>query len=89
MNHPELIERLRDSAERNKVPGAAAGFLVEGSQVIATTGVTSIDNPLPITRDTLFTVGSMTKTFTATAIMMLVDQGKVDLERPSGLTFPI
>jgi CubicO group peptidase (beta-lactamase class C family) len=44
--------------------------------------VTSIDNPLPVDPDTLFVLGSVTKTYTATAIMRLVEQGRVELEAP-------
>lgn len=78
----DLTERLKDSAERYKVPGAAVGILLDNKQTVAVTGVTSVDNPLPITQDTLFSIGSMTKTFTATAMMRLVDQKKIELEAP-------
>jgi CubicO group peptidase (beta-lactamase class C family) len=44
--------------------------------------VTSIANPLPVDRHTLFVLGSVTKTYTATAIMRLVEAGRVDLEAP-------
>lgn len=44
--------------------------------------VTSLENPLPVTADTLFQVGSITKTFTGTALMRLVEAGKVRLEDP-------
>ena len=43
-------------------------------------GVTSVENPLPVDEHTLFQFGSTGKTFTATAIMRLVDQGRVDLD---------
>jgi CubicO group peptidase (beta-lactamase class C family) len=42
--------------------------------------VTSIDNPLPVDGRTLFLCGSTTKTFTATVIVRLVEQGVVDLD---------
>src|SRR4029078_6919921 len=45
-------------------------------------GVTNVDYPLPVQVDTLFQVGSTTKTFTATAVMRLVEQGKLDLFTP-------
>lgn len=45
-------------------------------------GVTSRDNPLPVDKDTLYVVGSVTKTFTATALMRLVAQGRVALDAP-------
>jgi CubicO group peptidase (beta-lactamase class C family) len=37
--------------------------------------VTSVENPLPVDEGTLFQLGSTTKTFTATALLRLVDQG--------------
>jgi CubicO group peptidase (beta-lactamase class C family) len=44
--------------------------------------VTSLDNPLPVDPDTLFVLGSVTKTFTATALLRLVADGRVELEAP-------
>jgi CubicO group peptidase (beta-lactamase class C family) len=44
--------------------------------------VTSVDNPLPIDQDTLFVLGSVTKTYTATALMRLVVTGQIELEAP-------
>ncbi|MGH2685671.1 MAG: serine hydrolase domain-containing protein, partial [Actinomycetota bacterium] len=43
-------------------------------------GVTSVENPLAVDESTLFQFGSTGKTFTATAIMCLVDQGRVQLD---------
>jgi CubicO group peptidase (beta-lactamase class C family) len=79
-NLDELTKRLEAGAEEHKVPGTVAGVLVDGEPTVSTTGVTSVDNPLPVTPETLFSIGSMTKTFTSTSMMMLVDKGKVDLE---------
>ncbi|MBK9600794.1 MAG: beta-lactamase family protein [Anaerolineales bacterium] len=45
-------------------------------------GITSVENPLPVTSDTLFQVGSISKTFTGTLIMQLAEQGKVNLDAP-------
>jgi CubicO group peptidase (beta-lactamase class C family) len=36
-------------------------------------GVTNLDHPLPVTADTLFQVGSITKTFTGTVVLQLVE----------------
>ena len=54
----------------------------DGREVYACHGVTSIENPLPVDPDTLFLLGSVTKTFTATAVMRLVADGKVELDAP-------
>jgi CubicO group peptidase (beta-lactamase class C family) len=45
-------------------------------------GVTNVGHPVPVDADTLFRIGSTTKTFTATAMMRLVEQGRVDLRAP-------
>lgn len=45
-------------------------------------GVTSVEHPLPVTPDTLFQIGSITKTFLATAVMRLVEQGRLSLDTP-------
>ena len=43
---------------------------------------TNVDHPTPVDGDTVFRIGSTTKTFTGTTMMRLVDQGKVDLDAP-------
>jgi CubicO group peptidase (beta-lactamase class C family) len=45
-------------------------------------GVTNVDHPLPVTDTTLFQIGSITKTFTGTLVMRLVEEGKIDLDAP-------
>ena len=62
------------------VPGVAVGVLHEGETATAGFGVTNVDHPLPVTDETLFQIGSITKTFTGTAIMRLVEMGKLDLD---------
>jgi CubicO group peptidase (beta-lactamase class C family) len=64
------------------VPGVAIGILEEGRVMTRAFGVTNVDHPLPVTDDTLFQIGSISKTFTGTAMMRLVEQGKIDLSAP-------
>lgn len=73
----EFITRIM--AER-RVPGIAVGISHKGDEATAGFGVTNIDHPLPVTDETLFQIGSITKTFTGTAIMRLVEMGKLDLD---------
>jgi CubicO group peptidase (beta-lactamase class C family) len=79
----DVVQALGDFvsslAENLGVPGAAVGVLHDGEEHYAFHGVTSVDNPLPLDERTIFLCGSTTKTFTATAIMLLVDQGLVDI----------
>jgi CubicO group peptidase (beta-lactamase class C family) len=74
-----LQEWVADAAERLAVPGVAVGVYLAGAEHYAYHGVTSVENPLPVDTETLFQFGSTTKTFTATAIMCLADQGRVNL----------
>jgi CubicO group peptidase (beta-lactamase class C family) len=75
-------------AEELLIPGVAVGVLVDGREEHAFHGVTSIENPLPVDRRTLFLCGSTTKTFTATAIVRLVERGLVDLDAPARTYVP-
>src|SRR5438093_254212 len=67
---------------RNHVPGIAIGVLHNGDEDTATYGVTNLENPLPVDADTLFQIGSITKTMTATIVMRLVERGSLDLDAP-------
>jgi CubicO group peptidase (beta-lactamase class C family) len=77
-----LQETASKLADQLQVPGVAVGVLVDGREEYAFHGVTSIENALPITADTLFQFGSTGKTFTATALLRLVEQGLVNLDAP-------
>lgn len=77
-----LAEKVLEAMERLKVPGVAVGLYYQGQEFSAGFGVTNINHPLPVDGDTLFQIGSTTKTFTATAAMRLVEEGKLDLDRP-------
>jgi len=82
MRHSELHEFVAATADEVRMPGVAVGVWANGHQVFACHGVTSLENPLPVTPDTTFLVGSVTKAYTATALMCLVADGQVDLAAP-------
>lgn len=64
------------------MPGASVA-LTDGTTVIeAVHGVTSLRTQVPVTPQTLFQIGSITKLYTATLVMALVDQGRVELDAP-------
>jgi CubicO group peptidase (beta-lactamase class C family) len=77
-----LAEFVAATAAELGIPGVAVGIWADGRESYACHGVTSIDNPLSVDRDTLFELGSVTKTYTATALMRLVADGRVDLDAP-------
>jgi CubicO group peptidase (beta-lactamase class C family) len=82
MSPDQLSEFVAATATNFGIPGVAVAVLADGRETFACHGVTSIDNPLPIDRDTLFVLGSVTKTFTATALLRLVAEGSVELDAP-------
>jgi CubicO group peptidase (beta-lactamase class C family) len=75
-----VCDAVRASMEETQTPGVAVGLLHEGEEHVAGLGVTSAENPLDVTPDTLFQIGSITKTFTGTAAMRLVERGELDLD---------
>jgi CubicO group peptidase (beta-lactamase class C family) len=78
----KLGKVVEAAMEKFDVPGVAVGIFHDGQEVTAGYGVTNLEFPLPVDEETLFQIGSTTKTFTATAIMQLVDEGQIDLEAP-------
>ena len=66
-----------------RIPGMAVGIVAGGATVYARGfGVTSLDDPRPVTAETLFHMASVTKPFVATAVMQLVEDGIVTLDDP-------
>lgn len=65
--------------EESGIPGVSLGIILPGGDHILNLGVTSVENPLPITSDTLFQIGSTTKTFTSLLISVLEAEGKLRL----------
>jgi CubicO group peptidase (beta-lactamase class C family) len=73
---------VRAARDRHGVPGVACGMIFDGRQFTSGHGITNVNAPIPVDADTLFQTGSVTKTYTATLMMILVEQGKVDLDAP-------
>ena len=61
------------------VPGVALGIVHNGTVSIRGLGVTNVEDSIPVNAHTVFPIASISKTFAATAMMRLVEQGKVDL----------
>jgi CubicO group peptidase (beta-lactamase class C family) len=77
-----LVKVAESRMAQYHVPGVAVG-IIEGSTVtMRGLGVTSVEDPQPVTAHTVFPIASISKTFAATAIMRLVEQGKVNLRAP-------
>jgi CubicO group peptidase (beta-lactamase class C family) len=78
----KIAQKIISEMKRLDVPGAAIGISHDGKEYAEGFGVTSLEHPLPVTADTLFQTGSISKTFTGTILMQLAEQGKVDLDAP-------
>jgi CubicO group peptidase (beta-lactamase class C family) len=69
--------------ERSRQPGLTLGLTDQDKTlVIRTYGFADLASEQPVTPETLFEIGSIGKTFTAVAILQLVDEGRIDLEAP-------
>ncbi|CAM3598863.1 Beta-lactamase class C [Deinococcus saxicola] len=75
-------QEARRLLEEYKIPGVTLGLLTPDGDHFVNMGVTSLENPLPITEDTIFQIGSTTKTITSLTCSVLVAQGKLDLDVP-------
>ena len=74
---------------RLHIPGASLAIVREGRTIKAQGyGFANLELRTPATKDTVYEIGSNTKQFTAAAIMMLVEEGKVRLEDPITKYFP-
>jgi len=66
------------------IPGLSAAIVKDGEVVWARGfGYADVERRVPATPDTLYHVASITKTFAATLVMQLVEQGKLDLDEPA------
>jgi D-alanyl-D-alanine carboxypeptidase len=69
--------------KRQHIPGMSVVVIKNGRvQALKGYGVTDITTKQPVSPNTKFLIGSTTKPFTAMAIMMLVEEGKVNLDKP-------
>jgi CubicO group peptidase (beta-lactamase class C family) len=80
---------VRSEMERQHIPGVAllvsrAGKIVQAEGF----GLSNVELQVPVKPETVFQSGSVGKQFTATAVMMLVEEGKVGLDDPLTKYFP-
>ncbi|MGH3482654.1 MAG: serine hydrolase domain-containing protein [Nocardioidaceae bacterium] len=74
--------RLREGIEKYKVPGATMGILRDGQIVDVAAGVLSKATLVEATPDSVFQIGSISKVWTTTLVMQLVDEGALGLDTP-------
>ena len=81
---PDAKARIDQHFERfNGRPGCSVGAAIDGATVFAGGyGVADLEHNIPITADTVFEPGSVSKQFTAAAVLLLEQQGKLSLDDP-------
>ena len=90
----ETIEKLQAAADKvmmeNQTPGMMAYISVdgEGEGIYITRGVSNLTTSEPMNINNSFRIGSITKTFTTEAVLILVDEGKIDLNKPISFYLP-
>ncbi|PRY38782.1 serine hydrolase domain-containing protein [Umezawaea tangerina] len=72
--------RLDEEARRRRVPGASLAVLVDGQVHEVATGVLHRGTGVAVTADSVFQVGSISKVYTATLVMQLVEAGELELD---------
>ena len=86
---PEIDRIFRAYAADRKVPGMIWGVVIDGQVAhVGTFGVRDRSSQAPITPDTAFRIASMTKSFTALAVLKLRDEGRLSLEDPVSRWIP-
>ena len=79
-----IDKTFQEFAVREHIPGAAWGIIVDGELVhVGVTGLREVPSKAPVEADSVFRIASMTKSFTAMAIMRLRDEGKLSLDDPA------
>jgi CubicO group peptidase (beta-lactamase class C family) len=80
----ELKGRIDGILNRHPAVGLAVGVIRNGRlEFFSGHGLADIRSNRPVTQDTVFRIGSITKTFTAIAVLQLWEQGLVDLDAPA------
>ena len=81
-------DRLTKLAEQHGVVGATLAVQLGDEVVEAAAGVLNLRTSQPATPDSLFQIGSISKVWTATLVMQLVDEGLLDLDEPVAKHLP-
>ena len=84
IDRPDMEARVRRILSRWPAVGLAVGVVRDGRlDFFHGHGLADVASATPVTEDTVFRIGSITKTFTAIAVMQLWERGLVDLDAPA------
>src|SRR5688500_18400808 len=80
--HADKVDKFIDQEMRQReIPGVALTIIQNGKRTKTETyGFANLEHEVPVTKATVFEIGSVTKQFTAAGIMLLVQDGKLSLD---------
>src|SRR5688572_29625713 len=77
----KVDEYIRTEMQAQQIPGVSLAVIKDGQVVLARGyGFANVEHQVPVKPETIFQSGSTGKQFTATAVMMLVEEGKLSLD---------
>lgn len=86
---PAIEKMIEDERKKQNLPGLAFGIVIDGELAYAKGfGVTGTDNKAVPDADTVYRIGSISKSFTALALMAVRDEGLVELDDPLATWIP-
>jgi CubicO group peptidase (beta-lactamase class C family) len=89
VNYEEEIDRMFADYQGDGVPGAVVRVIKDGQPVMTRTyGMANVEEKIPVSAETNFRLASVSKQFTATCILMLVDRGQLELKDSLTDVFP-
>jgi CubicO group peptidase (beta-lactamase class C family) len=83
--NPSVDKFIEGEMERSMIPGVSLAVIKSGSPLIVKGyGLANIEHNVPVRPETIFQSGSVGKQFTAAAVMLLVEEGKIGLDEKIG-----
>lgn len=77
----ELDSVINDYLDENNIPGALVAVATRGEIIhLKTYGMANVELAVPVSENTVFEIGSISKQFVAAAVMLLVEEGKLGLD---------
>jgi CubicO group peptidase (beta-lactamase class C family) len=80
-----IDEYIKSEMQKQKIPGVSLAVIKDGKPIVVKGyGLANVEHQVPVKPETVFQSGSVGKQFTATAVMMLVEEGKINLDEKIG-----
>src|SRR5215203_2213589 len=82
----KVDEFMKAEMQRQKIPGVSLAVVKDGKPLIVKGyGFANLEHQVPVKLETIFQSGSVGKQFTATAVILLVEEGKIKLDEKIGI----